>query len=216
MSLDGKNMGICSYLQNIHTYFQVSMSPKIFIFSSCVALFSKRPTTQRKKPYLSLQSSTRFCEGHFGLLVFHTYTPSCNVNTLHPLMPLVNNFGPSNQQEGLGCQNRPQVNQPKILSSTYTFAYLNLENLMFMYNIYIVSIVQKQNKSEQGSCGSLYTKATIKRYILHVLCCIQLQQNIRKTMKGAKHIYTKNKGDMILNHKVWQCVKYGSTLTTMF
>jgi len=32
--------------------------------------------------------------------------------------------------------------------SIYTFAYLHLENLMLMYNIYIVSIVQKQNKDE--------------------------------------------------------------------
>ncbi len=72
---------------------------------------------------------------------------------------------------------------------------------MFMYNIYIVSIFQKENKNEQGSCGSI-----TKRYILHVLRCIQLQWNIHKTcknMKGAKHIYTKNKDELILNHKFW-------------
>jgi hypothetical protein len=77
---------------------------------------------------------------------------------------------------------------------------------MFMYNIYIVSIFQKENKSEQGSCGSLYSKPITKRYILHVLCCIQLQWKIHKTcknMKGAKQIYTKNKDEMILNHKFW-------------
>lgn len=31
-------------------------------------------------------------------------------------------------------------------------------------------------------------------------------------MKGAKHIFTKMKGEVILNDKFWQYVEYGATL----
>jgi hypothetical protein len=31
-------------------------------------------------------------------------------------------------------------------------------------------------------------------------------------MKGAEHIFTKKKDEVILNDKFWQYVKYGSTL----
>jgi hypothetical protein len=52
---------------------------------------------------------------------------------------------------------------------------------MFMYNIYIVSIVQKYNKNEQGvvvlhnmdsHSNSLCNKAITKIYVLCVPCCI--------------------------------------------
>lgn len=52
------------------------------------------------------------------------------------------------------CFSNLNTNETKFYKNIYTFAYLNLENLILMYNIYIVSIVQKQNKDEQERCGS--------------------------------------------------------------
>jgi hypothetical protein len=71
-------------------------------------------------------------------MVIELYTLPC----FHPLANIVWFF-----------EFEPKWN--KKIKNTYRFTYLNLENLMFMYSTYIASIVQKQNKDEQGrSCGS--------------------------------------------------------------
>jgi hypothetical protein len=49
--------------------------------------------------------------------------------------------------------------------------------------------------------------------MLHITS-LKHPQNLQ-SMKGAKQISTKRKGEVILNYKFWQDVKFGFTLTIM-
>jgi hypothetical protein len=44
---------------------------------------------------------------------------------------------------------------------------------------------------------------------------IETSTKTYKSMKGEKHISTKSKGEVIVNYKFWQDVKYGFTLIVM-